>query len=554
MTLAEKASALTQEEIIALLKREEEQARTIVSLRKRDDEQSQKIVALRKQEEQQSEKIAELKRQVAWFQRQMFGQKSERRLLALGDARQLSLGELLEFSADLPEPSETVHQYQRRLTKRPLEETPEDSGLRFDSTVPVKEIQVADPALEGLQEGTDYEVIEIKSTYRLAQEPGSYVVLKYNRKVTKLRENGKLLCPPAPDSPLPKSFADVSVLAGLLIDKFLYHLPLYRLHQRLKDSGVVLSRMTLTNFVHRATELLSPIYYAQLSSVLQSRVLAMDETPIRAGPSPGGGKMHQGYFWPLYGDQNEVCFPYSPSRSHGVVGEILGEFCGVLVSDGYDAYARYAECRDRVIQALCWSHTRRNFVEAEVEESALANEALRRIKRLYDLEEQIRKNRLKGEKKQSFRAQHSLPEVDQFFLWLKAQLAERLLLPSNSFTKAAVYALAREKGLRVFLENPDVPIDTNHLERVLRPIPMGRKNWLFCSTELGAELVGKIQSLIQTCRLQEVDPYTYLIDVLQRIDIHPVREVHLLTPRLWKQNFANQPLRSDLHPVKHVVN
>ena len=213
----------------------------------------------------------------------------------------------------------------------------------------------------------------------------------------------------------------------------------------------------------------------------------------------------------------------------------MGEFCGTLVSDGYDAYDRYAERRDEVVHALCWAHTRRNFIESEAEEPELSREALARIGRLYQIEEEISNRKLEGEKKLLFRAEHAKVLVAQFFVWLRQQTEKRVLLPSNSFSKAAAYALERQEGLEVYLENPDVPIDTNHLERTLRPIRMGKKNWLFCSTELGAELVGKIQSLIQTCRLHEVDPYTYLVDVLQRIDTHPVRDVHLLTPQLWKR-------------------
>ncbi len=121
------------------------------------------------------------------------------------------------------------------------------------------------------------------------------------------------------------------------------------------------------------------------------------------------------------------------------------------------------------------------------------------------------------------------------------------LLPSNPLTKALHYALERREGLSVYLSDPDVPIDTNHLERALRPIPLGRKNWMFCWSEVGAEAVATLQSLIVTCRLHDIDPYDYLVDVLQRIDRHPAAEVHLLTPRLWKQHFADNPLRSDLH-------
>jgi len=127
------------------------------------------------------------------------------------------------------------------------------------------------------------------------------------------------------------------------------------------------------------------------------------------------------------------------------------------------------------------------------------------------------------------------------------------LYPQNPLAKAVAYALEREAGLRIYLGDPDVPIDTNHLERALRPIPMGRKNWLFNWTEVGARYVGVIQGLIVTCRLHDINPYTYLIDVLQRISNHPAYRVEELTPRLWKDTFAHQPLRSDADIVNNVL-
>ena len=114
-------------------------------------------------------------------------------------------------------------------------------------------------------------------------------------------------------------------------------------------------------------------------------------------------------------------------------------------------------------------------------------------------------------------------------------------------TKALAYVRERRAGLEVFLGDPDVPMDTNHLERALRVIPQGRKNWLFCWTEVGAEHAGIVQSLIATCRLHDIDPYTYLVDVLQRVGEHPASRVAELTPRLWKQHFAANPMRSDLY-------
>jgi len=137
--------------------------------------------------------------------------------------------------------------------------------------------------------------------------------------------------------------------------------------------------------------------------------------------------------------------------------------------------------------------------------------------------------------------------VDKFFAWVQACFDEQGLLPTSPMTKALAYARERRLGLEVFLADPDVPVDTNHLERALRAIPMGRKAWLFAWTELGAKHVGIVQSLIVTCRLHGVDPYDYLVDVLQRVGQHPAADVAQLTPRLWKDRFATNPLRSDVH-------
>jgi hypothetical protein len=369
------------------------------------------------------------------------------------------------------------------------------------------------------------------------------VVLRYLRPVYKRKDTGAFSCPSAPAAVLEKSMADVSFLAGLLIDKFRYHLPLYRQHQRLAAAGITLSRSTLTHLVQRTADLLHPIYDVQLDSILGSEVLAMDETPIRAGPGKKR-KMKTGYFWPIYGDRNEMAFPFSPSRGAALVQEVLKEYCGVLVSDGYEVYDHYAKTVGDVVHAQCWAHTRRYFVKAEAAEPALAGRALDLIETLYEHEAVIRGQ--SEEKRQRYRGEHCRAVIDEFFAWLETTMQEHLLLPSSPFTKAGNYALEREQALRVFLEYPNVPVDTNHLEREIRPIAVGRKNWMFCWTELGAHDVGVIQSLLTSCRLQGVDPYVYLVDVLQRVETHPAKDVHLLTPRLWKENFAANPLHSDL--------
>ncbi len=490
----------------------------------------------------QASEITDLKTQLKWFQNQIFGRKSERRLAGDSQYVQLTLGSLLEEET-APTPTETVKEYQRRVKpEKPAESCEDESGLRFSSDVPVKTITLKPEEVALLEEGKDYEVIGEKVTHRLAQRPASYVVLKYVRPVVKLKSD-KVVSHPAPSGVFDRSFADVSLVAGILVDKFQYHLPLYRQHQRLAAGGVTISRQTLTNFVARAADLLAPIYYAQLSSILQSKVLAMDETPIKAGQA-SKGKLHQGFFWPLYGDKDEVAFPYGATRALTQAKEILGEFAGTLVTDGYGVYSRYTSKVTGVSHATCWAHTRRKFIEAESSDPRRCQKALEYIRVLYEIEESIRE--CESEDILRARRERSLPVVEEFFEWLGMELTDLTILPSSPFSKAASYAIERKDSLSVYLSDPAVPIDTNHLERALRPIPMGRKNWLFCWTEVGAEYVGKIQSLIVTCRLHGINPYTYFVDVLQRISITKASDVADLTPIRWKELFAHQPLKSDL--------
>ena len=391
----------------------------------------------------------------------------------------------------------------------------------------------------------EYEVIAQKKTHRLAQHPGVYFIIEYVRDVIKIKggkkEAQKITCPPLLDSVFEKSHADVSFLAGLLIDKFQYHLPLYRQHQRLTNSGIQVSRAWLTQLVHRCGDLLEPIFKALVESIRSERVKLMDETPIKADRKKKG-KMHTGYFWPVMGDL-DIAFLYFDSREHHHVFDALGskpKDGSVIVSDGYGAYKAYAEATD-TLNAQCWTHSRREFVKAEDVEPERAAAALDFIRPIYRIEKEIKEQELKGEAKRLYRVEHSKPVVDKFFDWVSTQLKDNALLPTNRLTKALNYVNKRKDQLSLFLTDSEIPIDTNDLERALRVIPMGRKNWLFAWSEVGAKYVGIFQSLIVTCKMHSIDPYTYLVDVLQRVADHPQRNIHQLTPGEWKRYFSDTP-------------
>jgi transposase len=235
------------------------------------------IASLLKDHQELKQAHEVLAQRLAWFERQLFGAKSERRILDVV-RQQLCLGEIASVPT-AEAPAVTVGTHQRR---RGGGEAHDDQALRFDASVPVEVIyldQEKDPA--------EYTLVGEKVICRLAQRPGSYVVLRLIRRAYKRKADGEFSCLPAPPAVFEKSCADVSFLAGLVIDKLLYHLPLYRQHQRLAAAGVHLARATLTNHVHGVGGLLELIHTAQLESILASSTLALDETPIKAGRKKG---------------------------------------------------------------------------------------------------------------------------------------------------------------------------------------------------------------------------------------------------------------------------
>ena len=267
-------------------------------------------------------------------------------------------------------------------------------------------IELPAPQLAG-PDADQYEVIDHKVTRRLAQRPAATWCWSTAARWSSTRRPRPSVKWPAPRAVFENSLADVSVLAGLLVDKFAYHLPLYRQHQRLADAGITLSRTTLTSYVQRAIDLLAPIAQAQHAHILQSKVLAMDETPIKAGRD-GPGKLKPTWYWPLYGDADELSFTWSESRGSAHVKTQLKDFAGTLLTDGYRAYDAFAKHKPEITQAQLLGALPRYFERASDGEPA-AQQALELIGALYEVEQTIRDRKLAGEAKLDYRSRHALP-------------------------------------------------------------------------------------------------------------------------------------------------
>ena len=498
------------------------------------------------------ERFEETKRQLDWLKRELFGTKSERREI---HPDQLALFEsMLESLPPAPEQSTEVPTHTRR--KKRSDNDVNDTGLRFTDEVPLEVVELSAPELNG-SDADDYTIIGYRESYRLASEPGTHVVICYKRPVVARKDGSGVTEACAPVGPFGHATADVSFLAQMLVDKFAYHTPLYRQHQKLSAEGITISRASLDNWTHSAINLLKPLAQAVMDGVLGGDHIKIDETPVKAGKGKnkkGQGKMKQAWFWPMLGESGDIYFHFSPSRGKQVLVDLLDEhFKGTVQTDGYDVYARYAADHKDITHALCWAHTRRTFLKAENSEPRATRHILTLIAVLYRIERQLRLKGVDGTEIVETRQRRSKRCVEKIFRWIQEQRQDPGLLPKSPLAKALNYAAEREAGLSVFLNDAWVALDTNDLERGLRVIPMGKKNWLFCSSEVGAEHVAIIQTLLATCKAHGINGFNYLVDVLQRIDQHPASRVQELTPREWQKRFADNPLRSPLHEIRNMA-
>ena len=484
---------------------------------------------------------------IAWLVKQVIGPTSERRSWeSLEPEAQLWLeGMALEIPESPPSPKTTVKEHERERRKNPTDVT-KTGRIKHGPNATIIDVDVKNPEVEDIPED-QLELVETKTTQKVVRVSSPFMIVNVHSKTYRRKDDFEEIVPPEVPEVFENSIYDVSFLAGLPVDKYQFHLPIYRQHQTIKNSDIFLDRGHLIRVLHRVAELLEPIYEALFSSVLSSKILTADETPTPAGRNKKKGKMDKGYFWAFFGDQKEIYYLFSPSRSRAVLDDTLASFQGHLVCDGYSAYESFVNETEGTELVQCWSHTRREFIKAEKRDEERVKWVLRQIQLMYDIEEKVRGK--PSNKILKARERETEPLVTELFNFLKKTIAEETFVPSDPFLKAANYALNREEPLKAFLENPDLPLDTNHLERELRPQAVGRKNWMFHVTKEGARHAAIFYSLIRSCILVGVNPTVYLTDVLQRIATLPASKTELLTPRLWKEHFAFAPMRSPFHEV-----
>jgi transposase len=470
---------------------------------------------------------------IAQLRRLTFGKRSEQ---MDKDQLQLALEDLQQGLAEIEEEEEKVD---AELKAHRTRQRREARGSLPDH-LPQVEV-VIDPASTVCPccAGAMHVIGEDVSK-RLDVVPAQYQVIVTRRRKYACRTcEDQIVQAPAPARLIEGGLPTERLVAQVLVAKYADHTPLYRQAQGLARQGIAIDRSTLAFWTGYAAAELKPIWALMRDELLTSTKLFVDETraPVL---DPGRGRTKTGYFWAIARDDRAwdgpdppaVVYTYAPGRGAEHAIALLKDFSGVLQTDGYGAYKTLADRNRQVTLAHCWSHLRRKFFDLAKGGSApIATEALRRIGELYALEAEIRGQ--SADARAAARQQRSAPLTHDLKSWFEAQLAK---VPGRSPTAEILrYALVRWEGLSYFLTDGRVELDTNPVERAMRPIALNRKNSLFAGSDEGGHHWAVLATLVENCKLHGVNPNAYLDDVLTRlVNGHLQSHLAQLTPWAWK--------------------
>ncbi len=339
---------------------------------------------------------------------------------------------------------------------------------------------------------------------------------------------------PLPPQPINKGLPGPGLLAHVVTSKFADHLPLHRLAGILARHGVTVSRSTLGGWVAAAAGLLGPLTDRMAERVRQSRVIQTDDTPVPV-LTPGARRTKIGHLWVYLGDAEApyAVFDFTPTYSAEGPKRFLGSYAGSVQADALRQYdPLFDRPPPRPTEVGCWAHARRKFHDARTSDPARAHEALARIRQLYDVEADARL--LDSDSRMSLRQARARPMLDVLFAWLALERDQ--VLPKSPMAAAIGYALANRAALTRYTEAGDLAIDNNASERALRAVAVGRKNWLFAGSDVGATSAAVLYSVVGTCRRLGIDPFAYLRDAFTRLPTLPPDRIDELLPNRWTQH------------------
>ena len=476
------------------------------------------------------ETIARLEMTIAKLERWRFGRRSEKL-----SPNQISLWEEVleteiaavesELEAVLAESAATKSSITKVTRRHP-------GRMQLSDTLPRVDVQHHPERCTCEQCGGPLEIVGEAITEKLDYVPGHFQVIRHLRPKMACRPCGTLESPALPAQVIDKGLPTARTIAQVMIAKYLDHLPLYRQEGQFLRAGVPISRSTLCSWMGQGEYWLSILASACKEALLTGSILHADETPLPV-LNPGSGKTQKAYLW-VYRSQADaqhpiVVFDYAPDRKGIHPQRFLGDWQGILQTDDYSGYdALYRQ--GKIIEAACMAHVRRHFYDVnQSAPSPVAQAALLRIRKLYEIEAEIKDD--PPERKAEIRRQRAGPLLESFHAWLTE--VQMQVAPKSAIAKAIAYALKRWTALTLYLQEGRLSIDNNPVERALRGVAIGRRNYLFAGNDAGGERAAAFYTLIETCKLNGVEPFAYLCDVLDKLPTWPNKRLHELLPWNW---------------------
>jgi len=465
--------------------------------------------------------LARLRHELAELKRLVFGSRQERHIPAQNpEQMRLDFGGQEPIQA-IEQPATEQITYTRQKQKHPGRNILPDH-------LPVELVTIEPP-----EDVTGLKKIGEDTVDTLDYKPASMILRRYILPKYAAADGKGVIQGRMPERTIPKSIAEPGLLAHVLVQKFVYHMPFYRQIAQFKDLyKAEFPKATLNDWFAACCTLMDPLYACLRKKVLASDYLQADESPIQVQDEQQKGKTHQGYQWvyhaPLLG---LVLFEYQKGRGKNGPKEILKHFRGYLQTDGYEVYDSLAQDQEGITLAGCMAHARRYFFKAKDSDATRAETALNYFGQLYEVERHIRQTGLDADQTRSYRQEHSKAVVETLFGWAEKEYDRTT--PKSPMGKAIYYLLQRKEKLSQYLEDGRLEIDNNLVENSIRPLALGRKNYLFAGSHDAAQRIAMMYSFFGSCKKQEINPYAWLKAVLERLPQHPVNRLEELLPGQW---------------------
>ena len=468
---------------------------------------------------EQKTEIDSLKHQLTNFQKIVFGSKQEHHK-SIENPEQINLEFTEKVDLDLPQDIEL----QKATYHRKAKNTKRTDYSKLDIPAHLERVVTI---IEPLDKTDDMVKIGEEVTELLAITPQQFYVKQIIRpKYARANKEGVTIAE-LPSRPIQGGIVDVSLLVMLLLDKYVDHLPIYRQQKKYERLGIKLAESTLGNWMAESIKLLEYLYVELIQRVRQSKYLQADETPIKVLDKDKKGTTHRGYYWVYHDVENGlVLYEYNQSRGQIAPGKFLMDYDGYLQTDGY---AVYDALPNKNIKLLgCMAHARRYFFEAQDNDKARATWMLDKLQELYVIEAEARKNSYANQQRFEIRQQKSLPILNEIKTWLNENQLQ--VTPKSPIGKAISYMNVRWHKLILFATDGILEIDNNLVENAIRPIALGRKNYLFAGSHESATRAGIIYSFITCCKKNNINPYTWLEETLTKLPDTKKSELHKLLP------------------------